>query len=307
MKKLLSVLLILALLMSPALAFADNADDNDPDEQAYKGEQALDAAAARTGSGEKTAENADGEISAAEAKERGLAAVQATSCWNLLVLPQDDSWLKEWETGYSRRAFKAPCLRVERISALHTGRDVMPYIYEGTEATVVAKENDMSLIIYRGSDDKYYAGWIQSIRILDHFPGEELTIGKAPEGELSYIDDIGLDWSRCSWLTTQQNYTVLSEEIKDCVGFTLDYQIIAENTNVWENILGPRKVYVKSHGEWIEVGEFPYPEFGAVKVQVWLPKAMDIDAVGTIAQCRLPNTFWFRQVVTDFAVQNSAE
>ena len=81
----------------------------------------------------------------------------------------------------------------------------------------------------------------------------------------------------------------------------LDYQIIAENTDVWQNILGPRKVYVKTGGEWVEVGEFPYPDFGAVKVQVWLDHPMDIDAVGTIAQCRLPNTFWFRQVVTDFA------
>ena len=107
--------------------------------------------------------------------------------------------------------------------------------------------------------------------------------------------------SRCSWLNTQQNYTVLSEEVKDCIGFTLDYQIIAENTDVWQNILGPRKVYVKTGGEWVEVGEFPYPDFGAVKVQVWLDHPMDIDAVGTIAQCRLPNTFWFRQVVTDFA------
>ncbi len=104
-----------------------------------------------------------------------------------------------------------------------------------------------------------------------------------------------------SVLNTQQNYTVLSEEVKDCIGFTLDYQIIAENTDVWQNILGPRKVYVKTGGEWVEVGEFPYPDFGAVKVQVWLDHPMDIDAVGTIAQCRLPNTFWFRQVVTDFA------
>jgi hypothetical protein len=236
-----------------------------------------------------------------EVKARGIAAVQATACSDLVVLPQDGSWLKEWKTGYARKAFKAPCLRVERISQLHTGRDVMPYIYEGTEATVLAEENKMSLIIYRGSDDRFYAGWIQSIRILDDFPGDLYTIGKEPSGDLSFRDDIALDWSRCSWLNTQQNYTVLSEEVKDCIGFTLDYQIIAENTDVWQNILGPRKVYVKTGGEWVEVGEFPYPDFGAVKVQVWLDHPMDIDAVGTIAQCRLPNTFWFRQVVTDFA------
>ena len=289
MKNLLAFLLALIMLAAPVLAWAD--DDpviKDPEAE-------IDAAMSFS------FDSSDETTDDPEVKARGIAAVQATTCSDLVVLPQDGSWLKEWKTGYARKAFKAPCLRVERISQLHTGRDVMPYIYEGTEATVLAEENKMSLIIYRGSDDRFYAGWIQSIRILDDFPGDRYTIGKEPSGDLSFRDDIGPDWSRCSWLNTQQNYTVLSEEVKDCIGFTLDYQIIAENTDVWQNILGPRKVYVKTGGEWVEVGEFPYPDFGAVKVQVWLDHPMDIDAVGTIAQCRLPNTFWFRQVVTDFA------
>ncbi len=291
MKNLLALLLALIMLAAPVLAWADEADDpviKDPEAE-------IDAAMSFS------FDSSDETTDDPEVKARGIAAIQATACSDLVVLPQDGSWLKEWKTGYARKAFKAPCLRVERISQLHTGRDVMPYIYEGTEATVLAEENKMSLIIYRGSDDRFYAGWIQSIRILDDFPGDLYTIGKEPSGDLSFRDDIALDWSRCSWLNTQQNYTVLSEEVKDCIGFTLDYQIIAENTDVWQNILGPRKVYVKTGGEWVEVGEFPYPDFGAVKVQVWLDHPMDIDAVGTIAQCRLPNTFWFRQVVTDFA------
>lgn len=289
MKNLFAFLLALIMLAVPVLAWAD-------DDPVIKDPEA-EIDAAMSFSFDASDETTDDP----EVRARGIAAVQATTCSDLVVLPQDGSWLKEWKTGYARKAFKAPCLRVERISQLHTGRDVMPYIYEGTEATVLAEENNMSLIIYRGSDDRFYAGWIQSIRILDDFPGDLYTIGKEPSGDLSFRDDIGLDWSRCSWLNTQQNYTVLSEEVKNCIGFTLDYQIIAENTNVWQNILGPRKVYVKTGGEWLEVGEFPYSDFGAVKVQVWLDHPMDIDAVGTIAQCRLPNTFWFRQVVTDFA------
>ena len=268
MKRVISIVLCLLLLACPCMAFAEES----------------------------------GQVSQAEAAERGLAAIQETVYPDLIVLPKEDSYLAEWKTVYARKAFKAPCLRVERISALRTGRQVMPYLYEGTEATVVAEENDMSCIIYRGSDNKLYAGWVQSIRLLDEFPGEQHTVGSKPSGELSFRDDITLDWSRCRWLTTQQNYSVLSEEVKNCVGFTLEYQIIAENTAVWDNILGPRKIYVKSGGEWIEVGDFPYPEFGAVKVQVWLDKPMDIDAVGTIAQCRQPDIFWFRQSVTDFAV-----
>lgn len=314
MKKLLSVLLVLTMLFAPVQALADDTSADTADGPESKAEilgeqvtaavegnaKTVNSSSAETGD---TEEADSSEVSDEEAKARGLAAVQTTRFPDLIVLPQDGNWLKEWKTGYARKAFKAPCLRVERISELHTGRQVMPYLYEGTETTAVAEENDMSLIIYRGSDNLLYAGWIQSIRLLDDFPGEQYTIGKEPSGDLVYRDDITLDWSRCRWLTTQQNYSVLSEELKNCVGFTLEYQIISENTRVWDNILGPRKIYVKSHGEWIEVGEFPYPDFGAVKVQVWLDKPMDIDGVGTIAQCKQPDIFWFRQSLTDFAIQ----
>ena len=161
MKNLLAFLLALIMLAVPVLAWAD--DDDDPVIKDPEAE--IDAAMSFS------FDSSDETTDDPEVKARGIAAVQATACSDLVVLPQDGSWLKEWKTGYARKAFKAPCLRVERISQLHTGRDVMPYIYEGTEATVLAEENKMSLIIYRGSDDRFYAGWIQSIRILDDFPG----------------------------------------------------------------------------------------------------------------------------------------
>ena len=238
-----------------------------------------------------------------EAAERGLAAIRETRFPELLVLPKEESYLQEWKIGYARKAFKAPCLRVERISQLRTGRQVMPYIYEGVEATVVAEENNMSCMIYRGNDNRLYAGWIQSIRLLDEFPGNEYTVGKEPGGEYTVLKDITVDWSKRSWLTTQQNYSVLSEEVKNCRGFTLEYQIIAENTSNWTSILGDRTIYVKSGDEWIEVGSFAYPDFGAVKIHVYLEKPMDINAVGTIAECTQPNIFRFRQTAYDFLVE----
>ena len=243
------------------------------------------------------------EASQHEAVERGLAAIRETRFPELLVLPKEESYLQEWKIGYARKAFKAPCLRVERISQLRTGRQVMPYIYEGVEATVVAEENNMSCMIYRGNDNRLYAGWIQSIRLLDEFPGNEYTVGKEPGGEYTVLKDITVDWSKRSWLTTQQNYSVLSEEVKNCRGFTLEYQIIAENTSNWASILGDRTIYVKSGDEWNRVGSFAYPDFGAVKIHVYLDKPMDTNAVGTIAECTQPNIFRFRQTPYDFLVE----
>ena len=250
-----------------------------------------------------TADPAAEEAVQHEAAERGLAAIRETRFPELLVLPKEESYLQEWKIGYARKAFKAPCLRVERISQLRTGRQVMPYIYEGVEATVVAEENNMSCMIYRGNDNRLYAGWIQSIRLLDEFPGNVYTVGKEPGGEYTVLKDITVDWSKRSWLTTQQNYSVLSEEVKNCRGFTLEYQIIAENTSNWASILGDRTIYVKSGDEWIEVGSFAYPDFGAVKIHVYLDKPTDINAVGTIADCTQPNIFRFRQTAYDFLVE----
>ena len=219
------------------------------------------------------------------AAERGLAAIEATGKADRIVLPQKESYLMEWKTLYPRKAFKAPSLPVESLPELKTGRQTQPYICEGTEATVVAEEN------------------VRSIRLLEEFPGKQYTSGEMPSEPLRYRDDITVTWSQPGfrWLTTDQSYSILSEEVQDCLGFTFEYQLIIENTPYWDNILGPRKIYVKSHGNWVEVAEFPYPEFGAVKVQVWLDEPMDIEAIGTIAQCKNSEIFRFRQTATDFA------
>ena len=280
MKKTISFLLMLSLLFTfPGLSFATEPDT----ESTLSAEQAA-------------------------AAERGLAAIQATGKADRIVLPKEESYLKEWKTLYARKAFKAPSLPVESVPKLKTGRMTQPYICEGTEATVVAEENDMSCIIYRSHANKQYVGWIQSIRLLEEFPGKQYAAGEKPSEALSYRDDITVSWSQPGfrWLTTDQSYSILSEEVHDCLGFTFEYQLISENTPYWDSILGPRKIYVKSHGEWNEVAEFPYPEFGAVKVQVWLDEPMDFEAIGTIAQCRNSEIFHFRQTATDFAFRESA-
>lgn len=246
---------------------------------------------------------ADGDEQA-DAAARGLAALQATGRADSIVLPQEESYLSEWKTLYARKAFKAPCLPVEALPKLKTGRATMPWLYEGTEVTVVAEENDMSCIIYRSYNNKQYVGWIQSVRLLEDFPGEEYSVGNRPEGDLTFRSDVTVTWSQpgLPWNGSYQPYSILSETVENCRGFTLEYQIIAENTQYWSAILGPRKIYVKTGGAWKEVGEFPYPDFGAAKVQVWLEEPMDIEAVGTIAQTRLPDQFNFRQTATAFAV-----
>lgn len=257
--------------------------------------------------------------------EKVLAAIRATGDEKLLQLPADESYLPEPKTMYSPRlAYDwwttvivedpddwpdyqkvcGPCIPVERVPMLRTGRQAMPWVYEGTEVTVLAEENNMSFILYRSSENEQHAGWVQTRFLVDEFPGELLTIGENRFSNASVIDDITMTWSKKGFLDSQQNYSVLSETVENCVGFTLEYQLTAENTPKWACIFGPRTVYVNDGTQWIRVGSFDYPQHGTVKVEVNLAEPTDIVAIGTIAEVGLPNTFFFRQYATDFRVVN---
>ena len=259
---------------------------------------------------------------AAESSNPAIQAILETGDQKYIVLPQEESCLSEFKTMYVDRLsydwctlekYKCtpklakeqqktcgPAIPVERISALRTGRQPMPWAYEGTKVTVVAEENDMSCILYLSSENKLRAGWVQSRFLVNEFPGERLTVGSGSGGGSPSSREVKQSWSQKSFLGSQQNYTVLEEPVSNCTAFTMDYQLIQENTCKWGNIFGPRTVYVFDGSEWIEVGTFDYPEHGTVKVTVNLPKPTDVYAFGTIANVRQPNIFRFRQVASDF-------
>ena len=237
------------------------------------------------------------------AAERGLAAIKATQNWDYIVLPKEESYLDEWKTLYGRRAWYAPSLYVESMPLPNSGEPLRPNLFEGTRVTVVAEENDMSCILYQDVNYKTCAGWIQSIRLLEDFPGKCGDIGEPPEGEWETVSELEQRWSGC-WLPyTEQPYTVLGETVENCVGFTLEYQIIDENTPLKWMLWGARSVCVSDGETWTPVGAFPYEENGTVRVQVWLPEPMDIQAFATVAHCHAPNIFDFRQTAHDFLVK----
>ena len=236
------------------------------------------------------------------AAQRGLEAIQSTANWDYIQLPKEESYLDEWKTLYARKAWYAPSLFVESVPMLKSGAPIRPYLFEGMEACVIAEENDMSCILYWNTDYKFYSGWISSIRLLEDFPGPLYYIGAQPEGEFETLHETPLQWSN-GWLPqTEQFYTVLKEPLENCVGFTLEYQLIAENTANKDLVMGPRTVWVNDGENWIPLGCFDYPENGAVHVQIWLPEAMTVSAFATVAHCPAPNLFDFRQTAKDFFI-----
>lgn len=241
---------------------------------------------------------AEGESSA----ERGLEKIRTARNWDSIVLPQEESYLEEWKTLYARKAWYAPSLFVETMPAMKSGVPPQGFLFEGTEVTVVAEENDMSCIVYRGENHRLYTGWMKSIRLLEEFPGPLYYIGAEPAGDFDTLHELPLQWS-AGWLPgTEQPYTLLPEPLDDCLGFTLEYQIIAENTCYKDMLWGDRTVWVSDGENWTPLGVFPYAENGTVHVQVRFLQAMRLEAIATVAHCHAPNIFDFRQTAKDFLI-----
>lgn len=237
------------------------------------------------------------------AGQRGLEKLKTARNWDCIVLPQEDSWLEEWKTLYARKAWYAPSLFTEAMPLLKSGTPSPGFLFEGTEVTVVAEENDMSCIVYRDESYGLRAGWIQSVRLLEEFPGQTYNIGASRDGTFETCHEASLKWSN-GWLPgTEQPYTVLDEKLENCVGFTFEYQLIAENTSNKSMVFGPRTLWVSDGENWVPLGVFPYDENGTVHVQVWLPEPMTLAAIATFAHCHAPNMFDFRQTAMDFLIE----
>ena len=235
------------------------------------------------------------------AKEKGLEAIMATGDHKLIQLPKDESYLDEFKTRYVdiTREYgpTAPVLQ----SPSKFGSLPMPYTFQGATVTVVAEQANQSCILYRDSNNRMHAGWIKDAFLEDEYPGRSLAIGTENSSAKDTIAEVPMTWSGTGFLKSPQMYTVLKEPVENCVGFTLEYQVIAEGTDKGGSILGPRTVYVNNGTEWVEVGSFEYPSLGTVQVRVNLDEPMDIEAIGTLADCTQPNGFLFRQLATGFA------
>ena len=226
------------------------------------------------------AEEASEQTEKAEAAERGRQALLETGHADFLHFPAEEESVPDM---------------------LDSDFPNMPYLYEGTEVTVVAEQGEMSCFLYRGSNNKHYCGWIKSIRLLEEFPGRTIISGDKKADVQPIEEDPEISWGELGFQKFWHPYSRLSETVHGCIGFTLEYQLIKENTRDLD-IYCPREIWVNTGTKWVQVGCFEYPEKGAVKVQVWLEEPMDIIAIGTIAQCPDPDIFLTRQTAYDFCV-----
>ncbi len=178
-------------------------------------------------------------------------------------------------------------------------------VYQGTRVLGVAYENGFVCGIYFSNMHEYLAGWISLDVLSGVFPGPTLYAGSGRQlSNCSNIGDAVLSWSKDCFVGTGQKYTLLSYPADNCMGFTLDYQVIGRNGAKSVECCGPRTIYVNSGSGWVNVGTFAYDKIQPVHVEVTLDKPIRLAAVAVTASCAKPDTFYFRQSVLDVMCRN---
>ena len=221
-----------------------------------------------------------------------------------LELPSAGSWYEAPKTLYIRKAELGPSVQMETVPRVNTGLPTMSPAYEGTKVTAVAEQNGMTCILYPGYDNLQHVGWTLSSNLVESYPSKMIEIGSSGQTGKTLTEHMDQPWSGYGFLTVSHSFTKLDDPVENCLGFTLEYQIIAERTPYWPMILGPRTIYVFDGSNWTSVGTFEYPEFGAVRAEIRLPEAMRVEGIGVIADCAMPNIFLFRQYASDFLLAN---
>ena len=182
-------------------------------------------------------------------------------------------------------------------------KKLMPFAYEGERVTAVAEEKYgdtyLTCIVYRDENYRLHAGWVHSKYLTMWFPGEVTSIGSAYMGTVYTAGDPVLSWGRDYFVNTKQKYTVLTEPVRACTQFLLNYQVTGRGGAQTEEVLGPRTIYVNDGSGWIMAGQFDYPKIQSVLVTVNLPNPTDVLAVAVIPACSKPDRFTFRQSVQD--------
>ena len=239
-------------------------------------------------------------VTSPEKQESGLQMILSTGDQSRIAMPnlysyiQPESLYIDAPGGHSVYVYRDLKCDKEKL---------MPFAYEGMRVTAVARENngeaDLSCIVYRDENYQPHAGWVHSKYLSAWFPGAVSTIGSPWTDTVYTAEDPVLSWARDYFVNTRMKYTLLSEPIRACTQFRLNYQVTGRGGAKTQEVPGDRKVYVNDGSGWTMVGQFPYPEIESVLVTVNLPEPTDLLAVAVVPVCDRPERFQFRQSVLD--------
>ena len=239
-------------------------------------------------------------IGSADSHQRGLDLVLSTGDQNTIDMPNIRTYIQP-----AQMYVDAPgdhSIYVYQGLALDK-KKLMPFAYEGQRVTAVAEQTAgdtaLTCIVYRDENYRLHAGWVHRKYLTTWFPGAVAATGSSYLGTKYAAADPVLSWAGDYFVGTRQKYTVLTEPVRACTQFGLNYQVTGRGGAKIGEILGPRTVYVNDGSGWSMAGSFEYPKIQSVLVTVSLPEPTDLLAVAVIPSCTKPDVFTFRQSVQD--------
>ena len=171
--------------------------------------------------------------------------------------------------------------------------------YHAGRVTVLAEHGNFCCILFHTWKYELKVAWVSMDYLSSWYPGYTGSLGRNSYRGTYNAGDPVMKWSKENFVGTKRKFSVLETPVKNCVSFTLDYQLVNNNGADKDEVLGPRNVYVNDGSGWTWVGTFEYDKAYACHINVALDKPMTLAAIATIADCAEPDVFVFRQSVLD--------
>ena len=175
--------------------------------------------------------------------------------------------------------------------------------YHGSRVYAVASHGNMYCVLYFTKDYEFRAGWIKTSQLTNDYPGEIYYSDQTEYTNTYYVGDPMMSWSKDNFVGEKVKYSVLSEEINNCVGFTLDYQLVGFNGADANSVYGLRHVYVNDGSSWTYLGSFDLNVAKPCHIYISLEKPMTITAVAVIPDCEDQDNPLYRQSIIDVICQ----
>lgn len=215
----------------------------------------------------------------------------------MYIEPKDASYLTDYAVKYVN-APKGHSINVFGEPSAKNG--AVYWAFHGSPVTVLAEQNGFSCVQFYTDSMKYCVGWVMTSLLSDSFPGRSFTIGDALSGDSTSAGEAAFSWKGFfDYKKHIERVAELSEPIENCVGLSLEYQVVSFGDDADREWIGDRTVYVSDGGEWVDVGSFSYNTYGTVHVDVTLPEAMTVAKIAVIADCLRPNVTQYRLAILD--------
>ena len=274
MKKLLSLILALCIIMSLGLA-------------AYA-EEEINNSIIRSETAAETE---------APSHEEDIALMEKSG---VLQLPEESSYVLGTMQMYVDSGNNSGTHAYMRP---HAKSSTIDNIFQGSDVRVIAIEDDWACVRYFNKDNEMKAGWVYMENLSENYPGKTYLYGmygEEYEGLMAVSVHPDVLWSEDDFVDTGTKFSTVCTPWSEnpCIGLTIDYQVVGRNGV--KQAYGERDIYINGGEGWDYMGSFEVSEdFAPVRCTLRFEEPTVVKAVAVIPADLNSQGFDFRQAVSE--------